>query len=192
MLPPRHTAVGFAPSSVATASGSALRMKKLLLSDVLLDSSPPLPFVPELDAVFCFLASLLEAEASCGAGERRGESTTMFTSSSPTSSSLSTAVLNSRSRLRGDRLQGCRLLGSSERWLLDSEAIAAFASVVFRVPFALQGRLVQDGINEPASFLRRYRRRRSFPFRFFQSLCFFRAMCSGGAWPSASFPSASR
>src|SRR6185312_7707777 len=77
ILPPSRTAVGFAPSSVATASGSALRTKKQLLSDVLLDSSPTLPFVPELDAVFCsgnFSASLPEAETWGGTDERRGES----------------------------------------------------------------------------------------------------------------------
>jgi len=87
----------------------------------------------------------------------------------------------------GDRLQGCRLLRSSEGWLLDSGAVAAFASAVFRVPFALQGRLVQDGINEPALFLWRCERRRSFLFCFFQSLRFFRAMCRGGALALSKF-----
>src|SRR6185503_20111526 len=106
-------AVGFAPSSVATASGSALQTKKLLLSDVLLDSSPTLSFVPEVDAVFCsgnFSASLPEAETWGGADERRGESMTMFTSSS----SFSTAVLNSRSRFGGTALKGGASLGTAK------------------------------------------------------------------------------
>jgi len=81
MFPPSRTAVGFAPSSVAAASGSALRTKKLLLSDELLESPPPLLFAPEEDVDFPgedkalagfsegTSASLLEETAPRGRGE---------------------------------------------------------------------------------------------------------------------------
>ena len=84
MFPPRRTIVGFAPSSRAAASGSASRTKKLLLSDELLDPSPPLLFVPEEETDFsaegdasAFFpegtsVSLPEVGAPRGRDERRG------------------------------------------------------------------------------------------------------------------------
>jgi len=67
--------------------------------------------------VFCsgnFSASLPEAETWGGVDEQRGESMTMFTSSSPSSSSLSGVVLNSRSRFGGTALKGGDSLGTAK------------------------------------------------------------------------------
>ena len=55
-----------------------------------------------------------------------------------------------------DRPQWYRHMWNAERRSLGRRTVAVFALAIFGFPLALQGRLMQDGVNEPAFLFRLY------------------------------------
>ena len=111
----------------------------------------------------------------------------MFTSSSPSSSSLSGAVLNSRSRFGGTTLKGGASLGIAKRgasaaaWLLSSLPMSSESLLLCRGDYckmaSMSRPLFFGSADEDACFR----------FAFSKAFAF-----SGPPWPSASFNSAAR
>ena len=66
-------------------------------------------------------------------------------------------------------------LGEREGRCLGSRTVAIFAPIIFGFPLALQGRLMQDGVDMPAFLFRLCGRRRLLSLRLFQSLHLLRA-----------------